>query len=386
MVHILIDASSLINELRRKRPPHGIPRVTLAYLKFYLDRMQILIRLDKRIFILPKDSSKQIAVLLLDWNAKHIYQIIKLVIKGIFRSRNAMPKGTTYLLKTDQGGLKKPSYIKTLKDKKINLLSVVHDLIPVLNPEYCTPNNTHKFALNLDLILQHSKGILTVSQFTQDVLAHYVQSKGVFCPPTRPATLAPGWNADVINTQPLIEGPYFVTISTIGDRKNHVLLLHIWRDMVDRLGDKAPKLVIIGKRSTKCSYTISLLDRCQQLRHSVIETRCDDQELVRYVKHARALLFPTFTEGYGLPLIEALSIKVPVIVSNLPVFHEIAGDIPEYFDPLDGIGWMQCIEHYAQEQSPRRQAQLERMSGFRIPVWDEHFAKVDAFIEDLELS
>lgn len=386
MKHILIDVSSLINELRRKRPPHGIPRVTLAYLRHYFDRMQVLLRLDKRVFILPKDTSQKIALLLLDWNAEHLYGIVKLIINGIFRSRHAMPKGTVYLLKTDQGGFKNPAYIKALKDKSIKLVTVVHDLIPILNPEYCSPESTAKFSKCISLILEHSKGILTVSQFTQDVLAQYVRSKEIHCPPVVSATLAPGLLPVLSNNTPLVDGPYFVTISTIGDRKNHLLLLQIWRNLVDRLGKNAPKLVIIGKRSTKCSYTISMLDRCVQLHEAVIETQSTDKELSHYLQHARALLFPTFTEGYGLPLIEALSVNVPVIVSDLPVFHEIAGDIPEYLNPLDGMGWMNYIENYAQAESTLRRAQLERMVHFRIPTWEEHFAKVDAFIEELAHS
>lgn len=97
--------------------------------------------------------------------------------------------------------------------------------------------------------------------------------------------------------------------------------------------------------------------------------------------YARALLFPTFTEGFGLPLIEALSLKVPVIASDIPVFREIAGDIPDYLDPIDGKGWMEYIENYMLENSSLRQRQLDRISNFKIPLWDEHFAKVDAFID-----
>lgn len=55
-----------------------------------------------------------------------------------------------------------------------------------------------------------------------------------------------------------------------------------------------------------------------------IASRCSDEDLACYLSGAKALIFPSFDEGYGLPLIEALSLGIPVIAGNLPVFHEIA--------------------------------------------------------------
>lgn len=75
--------------------------------------------------------------------------------------------------------------------------------------------------------------------------------------------------------------------------------------------------------------------------------------------------------------------RVPVIASNLAVFREIAGDIPDYLDPLDGPGWMTSVLDYARAESPQRAAQLTRIEGFREPTWQQHFEVVDQFIEEL---
>ncbi|HAU4245833.1 TPA: glycosyltransferase family 4 protein, partial [Legionella pneumophila] len=128
-------------------------------------------------------------------------------------------------------------------------------------------------------------------------------------------------------------------------------------------------------------YTYALMDRCPMLQEFVIERQCTDEELSNYLHHALALLFPSFSEGYGLPLVEALSFKVPVIASDLAVFQEVAGDIPDYLDPLDAISWMSCIENYILPDSPKRNAQLDRIKNFRVPSWMEHFDKVNHFIE-----
>ncbi len=383
--HVVIDISSLVNEFRRKRPPHGIPRVTLAYLQYYLNNMQALVRLKKRVVIFPKDISKEISLLLLSWDFERLSELVRLVIKGLLSSRRALPSANCFLLKTDHGGFKNPNYVKALNAKQLKLLVVVHDLIPILHPEYCTQSNTLKFTQSMLTILEHAKGVVAVSDSTRNDFTQYVLSTKQLCLPTITATLAPGLSPELPVGNRLINEPYFVTISTIGARKNHLLLLQIWRRLVKKLGTKTPRLVIVGKRSKTCWNTLSMLDHCTQLRGFITETRGSDEEVANYLHHARALLFPTFTEGYGLPLIEALSVKVPVIASDLPVFREIAGEIPDFLDPLDGKGWMEYIENYAREDSALRLAQIKRMEGFRMPKWHDHFAKVDAFMQELEI-
>jgi glycosyltransferase involved in cell wall biosynthesis len=60
-----------------------------------------------------------------------------------------------------------------------------------------------------------------------------------------------------------------------------------------------------------------------------------DKELAGLYKNATALVFPSLMEGFGLPALEALREGCPVIVSDIPVFHEILGDSAIYFDPHD---------------------------------------------------
>ena len=383
MNHLLIDSTFLINELKRKRPPHGIPRVVLAYLDYYSNKLQLVYRVRRKIFILSPHYSQRIAKLLLLWDFKLYKQIVLLLIKGIL-NQEKVKKGDTYLLlKIDQNGIKYPSYFTQLNQKGIKTFVMIHDLFPITYPEYSDPAYARQFEDNINQCLKNATGLICVSQNTHDILISYVKGKNLIGPPVLAAPLAPGLVSNLSQQPRPVEGPYFVIISTIVARKNHLLLLHLWRKLANELGDKAPKLVIIGKRSPECSSTIAMLDRCQQLRSCVIETTASDQELQNYLTHAAALLFPTFAEGYGLPLIEALSFNVPVIASDLPIFREIAGAIPEYLDPLDGKGWLEMIVDYAKEHSDAREAQLKRVSAFTLPTWQEHFKKVNLFLTHL---
>jgi glycosyltransferase involved in cell wall biosynthesis len=181
--------------------------------------------------------------------------------------------------------------------------------------------------------------------------------------------------------------PYFVIVSTIEPRKNHWMLLQLWRHLAVSMGNNVPRLVIIGKRGWECENVVDMLERCQPLKGVVLEiSSCSDSELITYLHHAQALLFPSFAEGFGLPLCEALSLSVPVIASDLPVFHEIADNVPDYADPLDGKRWEMLITDYAKPDSTLRAAQMSRMQAFAQTTWRQHFEIVDAMLSTLDAT
>ncbi len=142
--------------------------------------------------------------------------------------------------------------------------------------------------------------------------------------------------------------------------------------------------MIIGRRGWECDHVVDLLERCEKLKGYVIElSDCSDTQLANILLFSNALLFPSLTEGFGLPITEALQLKVPVIASDLAVFKEFAHEVPEYLDPLDSLAWHQLILEYMDAQHPKRQAQIARMQSLTLPTWKTHFEKVDALIKRL---
>jgi glycosyltransferase involved in cell wall biosynthesis len=262
---------------------------------------------------------------------------------------------------------------------------LIHDLIPIEFPEYALPGQNDKHRRRIETAAALADAVIVNSAVTREGFAPYLARAGR-APPVVVAPFGVDSPAALPAGPPPVKAPYFVCVGTIEARKNHLLLLNLWRQLAEELGAAAPRLVLIGQRGWETENAIDMLERCPALRGVVFErANVPDDEASRLVQGARALLLPSFAEGFGFPLIEALALGVPVLCSNLAAFRENGGDVPEYLDPLDGLGWRSAVIDYALPSSPRRAAQLHRLSGWRAPSWQDHFAAVEALIAETRL-
>lgn len=267
---------------------------------------------------------------------------------------------------------------------------LVHDVIPLTNPEFTLPQAADRHLRYVKRVAETANTIIANSTYTHDCLKAYASKAKLALPPVEVSLL--GVHEDFVGRQPAptkLGTPYFVFISTIEPRKNHTMLLLVWQRLVAKLGAAAPKLILIGRRGWEKGdghpfvgpLLLDLLERSEPLRDHVMEcSDVPDRLLIKLLAGARAALFPSHVEGFGLPLAEALSLGVPVICSDLPPFREIAGDIPDYVDPLAGRGWVRLVTEYSMPDSPKRSAQINRMQAFRPTRMSDHLAVLDSIL------
>jgi glycosyltransferase involved in cell wall biosynthesis len=380
---VLIDITRLLGRRMKGRLPTGVDRVSLAYVRHFAQQAQAVVRLGKRSMVLPKAASAQLFDSLQNPAPGFHWAVLQSAGREFCNLWRGQISSGAFLFNTGHSGLENPAYPAQLRRLRVMPLFLLHDLIPITHPEYCRPGELDKHVLRMNNALNVGCGVIANSQATLNALASYAQKTGQLLPPAVAAPLAP---AELPRPSPIrpLAGPYFVVLSTIEPRKNHWLLLQIWRKLIERMGERVPRLVVIGQRGWECENVIDLLERCESLRGIVTELpTCSDADLATYLHHAQALLFPSFAEGYGMPLVEAFSLRVPVIASDLSVFREIAGDIPEYLNPLDGLGWMARIEAYTNSNCTERVAQLNRLAHFVTPTWSAHFQTVEKLMERL---
>jgi glycosyltransferase involved in cell wall biosynthesis len=270
-----------------------------------------------------------------------------------------------------------------LRRESARFVCLVHDLIPIEYPEYARPRVPAEHRRRMNTVADFADGVITTSETIRQSFLAYLDQEGR----TAAVTVAPLGAERRLSIAPaspqLSERPYFVAVGTIEPRKNHLLLLNLWRRLVEERGaDMTPKLLLIGRRGWENENILDMLDRCPSLK-GVVEERghLSDAAMWPLIQNARALLMPSFAEGFGLPVVEALQLGAPVLCSDIPAHREIAGGVAEFFDPLDGVEWRQAVLDYASPTSARRQAQIQRMARWQAPSWEDH---VDAALNLIE--
>lgn len=378
----LLDVSRLIWRQTTARLPTGVDRVCLAYLDAFADRSLALVQWKSRRIVIPATESRQLFGLLKGGHSAGLKaRIVALVLRGLMLS--AMRKlqiSGMIMLNVGHTGLNAPGLVEWVARSGVRPVYLIHDLIPITHPQFCREGEDARHRVRMRQAIESAHGIIANSQATLDGACNFAAEMGL----TMPASLVAH-----LGVEPLVAEradsvhpkPYFVSIGTIEARKNHALLLRLWRCLRVTMGAATPDLVFIGQRGWLADDVFAELDRDQPEHGQVIELgRCDDKTLATWIAHSRAVLMPSHIEGYGLPILEALALGAPVIAHSLPVYREIAGDIPLLIDVADENAWLAVLLEYS-SGSPRRQQHIDAATELQMPTWGDHIAKVQRWLD-----
>ncbi|EAR52996.1 Mannosyltransferase [Oceanicola granulosus HTCC2516] len=235
----------------------------------------------------------------------------------------------------------------------------VHDTIPLDHPEWQRDGAPERFAGFLRRAGRADRLLTSSQSVVADIRRH------VAAPP--PITAMPlGTDlAEPEATTPRPDEPYFVALGTIEPRKNIALLLDVW----ERLPSPRPRLLLCGARGWRNEDTFARLDR----GIDGVEERpgLSDAAIAALLTGARALLFPSRAEGFGLPLVEAAARRTPVVCGDLAICREVLGPHGIYLDVGDAYVWEKTIMQLSSGPpgpGPR--------DPFTPPSWADHFKVV----------
>jgi glycosyltransferase involved in cell wall biosynthesis len=386
---VVIDITRLIGRYQQGKLPTGVDRVSLAYVQHFRKHAVAKANWRWASGLISPQLSLQLFDALLAWEltpqAQAEFQ--KRLTQGSWGSVMQTHWRGQWLFNTSHQGLETARYERDLRWHAHRPVFFLHDLIPISYPQFCRDGEASKHQARIKNMLAWGHGLIVNSHDTQEHLQRYAGQAKLHVPPVLVAPLASAQAALPIpqRSAQVAAQPYFVAIGTIEPRKNIPLLMQVWRSLVQELGSHAPKLVIVGQMGWEsASVADQLRDITAWQGRLQWRESCSDAELSSLLHHACALLFPSFVEGYGMPVAEALQSQVPVIASDLKVLREVAGDIPEYLQPDDPQVWRKTILDFALPHSAKRLAQQERLRGFAPTTWVQHFERVNAFLQSLE--
>lgn len=145
---------------------------------------------------------------------------------------------------------------------------------------------------------------------------------------------------------------YFFTVATVEPRKNLITLLHAHLQLKKRLGRSCPPLIIVGRKGWNCDDILSHMTELKELVR--FPGHVSDAELVALYQMATCLVFPSLYEGFGLPVLEAMSARCPVITSNVSSLPEVAGNAGLLIDPLNPAAIAQAMSIVLEDEAERQ--------------------------------
>jgi len=394
---IFLDVTRLVSRAWTRRRSTGIDRVCEAYCRHLRSRARAVVQHRGIVRVLDQRNSRRLFEMLLEPGERFRLEALRFASLTLPLAPSRIDGEGALYINTSHTDFDLPAHHRWVERCNLRAIYFLHDLIPLTHPRLTSAHAVKRHLGRVRGAIWHGAGVIVNTRATEAELRRFANKRGLALPPVAVAPLAGGRVCDV-SSAPLVkmvssndamadgDAPYFVCLGTIERRKNYRMLLRVWAKLSETFGEACPKLVIIGQEGRKAEEIFAAYNANPDLaNHVTFRTDASDAEAGRLIKGARALLMPSHAEGYGLPVIEALQMGVPVIANDIPSFREIGQGIALLLDINDEAGWKRAIGRFAFADD-ERDRQLEMMGRFSPPTWASHFAILDPWLDRLKTA
>ncbi|WP_025806907.1 glycosyltransferase family 4 protein [Pseudomonas chlororaphis] len=248
----------------------------------------------------------------------------------------------------------------------------LHDLTHLHYPSTQPPARLKEIERRLGTGVEQARLILTDSQFIADEAQDYFglpRDRFVVAPLGVAPRFHPRGHAELehnLAVHGLQPQGYFLCVGTLEPRKNLSLALQAHAQLPETLRQRYP-LLIVGMAGWEQGQFSDTLQKALASGHVRLLGYLPDEQLAQLVAGARALVFPSRYEGFGLPVLEAMASGTPVVLAQCAAMPEVAGAAGNYVDPddVDGLrhAMLRLIEDDGHWQACR-EAGLEQATLF----------------------
>lgn len=277
-----------------------------------------------------------------------------------------------------------PTYRQTLvslHSKEVSLVQFAYDMLPIVTPQFSGHSTQSLTDYSLEIYPLCTK-LLAISEHTKKDVAAWLKKNKKRIPPIEVIRLGDDFNfatskrpkqADVLK-----KDEYIICVGTIEARKNHMLLYYAYKRALER-SISLPELVIIGRRGWQTDDVHNLISNDPEINQKIhFFENCGDEELSWLYEHCLFSVYPSFYEGWGLPIAESVARHVPCVCSNTSSMPEVAGSLVGYFSP-NSVD--ECLEAMQTLLSP---VELKRAKAktkkYNVTSWDTTYQQVCAIL------
>lgn len=266
----------------------------------------------------------------------------------------------------------------------IKLAHIVHDIVPIVQPQVVHDWDTAHFKNYYGLLVRHADLLLAISESTKRDIQNFCKKLKVSAPPIALIRESDEVHKVAKATRPAAvkaDEKFMLTVSTIEVRKNHTLLYYAYKQGL-REGRNLPNLIIVGRIGweTENIRRILATDPEVQGRIKVLTNIDTSSEMTWLFQNCLFTLQPAFYEGWGLTLAESAYYGKLCLSSDASSLPEIAGDLMDYYSPFDSRACLEKICYYI--DNPKALAAKEKriQKEYKTTSWDDTFGMVQKAI------
>jgi alpha-1,3-rhamnosyl/mannosyltransferase len=250
----------------------------------------------------------------------------------------------------------------------------VHDLSALLHPEWHPAHRVAEYEAQFHQGAAQARHFLAVSEFTRQELIHTLGLRPDQVTRTyngvRPG-LSPLPEAEVRETLRRLGLPprYFLYLGTIKPRKNVMTLLRAYVKLPGEVRERCP-LLLAGGWGWNSADVAAFLDAEGRHRDVIWTGYLPEEHVAAVMNGARALVYPSFYEGFGLPPVEMLACGGAVVCSTAEALVETVGARAHLVEPLDEDGWRTALHRLAVDDDWRKELRRGALEAARPFTWD----------------
>lgn len=254
-----------------------------------------------------------------------------------------------------------PNFVAVPSLHKTPFGCVIHDLGFIDCPEYVSDPNRVYLERFVKRTIDRSSLVTTISEFTKKriVDTYGVQPDNILVMPIPYEPVNP--HGGVSNKiKELAKKPYILYVGTLEPRKNIAGLVEAFAKTKQSTREKY-QLVLAGGWGWKTEGIKEAIEKYKDSISLVLPGYISDAEKEFLYQHAELVCNPSHYEGFGMQLLEAMHYKKKLLLSDIPIFHEVAGDYATYCNPSDEKGFVMALET-ALTNTEKQEAQIPHWS------------------------
>lgn len=268
-----------------------------------------------------------------------------------------------------------PDFIPPFR-RRCPAVITVHDVAFLRFPNLLTEESRSYYG-QINRAVQDAEHIIAVSESTKHDLISLLDADEKKITVVYEAAGAAFHPADSAAIQAVrqrygMEGEYILFVGTIEPRKNIPFLLQAYARMKETWqgASAMPKLVLAGKKGWLCESIFTILDDLKLGSSVVLTGGVPLEDLPALYTGACLFVMPSLYEGFGLPVLEAMSCGTPVVCSDISSLPEVAGDAALLVSPQDMVGLAAAMQRLCQDQTLREQMRARGLAWAVAFSWE----------------